>query len=108
MYNENGSRIRPTRPAPSIPNGLSRNSARRSAPPQPPRRQSTLNEGVIAASQNSDLSQPAAAPRRSAPNLERQSSIEDNTQNVRHVKECPVTNELIFLPYNLVCACVFC
>lgn len=85
MY-ENGSRIRPTRPAPAIPMGLSRNShhsTRRSAPPQPPRRQSTLNEN-ISATQTSDLSQPA--PRRSAPNLERQNSIEDNTQNVREKK----------------------
>jgi hypothetical protein len=58
---ENG-RIRPTRPAPSIPTGLSRNGTRRSAPP-PPKRTTELR----------------AAPRRSAPPLQRQGSQEDNT-----------------------------
>lgn len=59
-------RIRPTRPAPSIPSGLSRNTIRRSAP-QPPAR--SLNNST------SD-----AQPRRSGPALQRQPSVEDNTQ----------------------------
>lgn len=100
MY-ENGSRIRPTRPAPAIPMGLSRNSARRSAP-VPPRRQSTLNENV-SATNHSDLSQ--QPPRRSAPNLERQNSIEDNTQNVREKKNncqnVPNENRVKFCLFRL-------
>ena len=64
------SRIRPTRPAPAIPTSLNRNTIRRSAP-QPPAR-----------SQNSTEVQqqpPQAQPRRSAPTLQRQPSLEDNT-----------------------------
>lgn len=63
---ENG-RIRPTRPAPAIPTGLSRSATRRSAP-APPARSATSTD-----------SQPQAAPRKSAPSLRRQGSVEDNT-----------------------------
>lgn len=69
-------RIRPTRPAPAIPQGLSRTNNNRRSAPQPPRRQS-------AAEGEQQQTQPQAAPRRSAPNLERQNSVEDNT-NVRN------------------------
>ncbi|KAG5677964.1 hypothetical protein PVAND_007676 [Polypedilum vanderplanki] len=58
------SRIRPTRPAPSIPNSLTRNNTRRSAP-NPPER--TLSSAIT-----------SAQPRRSTPNLQRQNSLEDN------------------------------
>lgn len=71
-------RIRPTRPAPAIPQGLSRTNNNRRSAPQPPRRQSAV-EGE----QQQQQIQPQAAPRRSAPNLERQDSVEDNT-NVRN------------------------
>lgn len=72
---ENGQRIRPTRPAPAIPQGLSRNTIRRSAP-QPPRRQSAID------SNDEPPATPQAAPRRSAPSLEQSNSVHDNT-NVR-------------------------
>lgn len=63
-------RIRPTRPAPAIPTGLSRSATRRSAPAPPVRSQ-------ISVDTNGEQSQ--APPRRSVPNLERQTSFEDNT-----------------------------
>lgn len=65
-------RIRPTRPAPAIPQGLTRNNTRRSAP-QPPRIQSAVD---------ANIEPQEIAPRRSVPLLERQASVEDNT-NVR-------------------------
>lgn len=61
---ENG-RIRPSRPAPMIPTGLSRSATRRSAPPPPIRKLTST-----------DLAQPQAAPRRSAPS--RQASTDEN------------------------------
>lgn len=65
----------PTRPAPSIPTGLSRMVSRRSAP-QLPRTESQEQQ-----------EQPTPAPRRSAPSIQRQNSLEDNSaqQNVRNV-----------------------
>lgn len=77
MSLDGSQRIRPTRPAPAIPQGLSRNNNRKSAP-QPPRRQSAVD------GESHAPITPQAAPRRSAPNLERQGSVEDNT-NVRNV-----------------------
>lgn len=73
---ENG-RIRPSRPAPAIPTGLSRSATRRSAPPPPTRTQ---------LSNDTNSEQPQAAPRRSAPAVQRQASIEDNSAaNVRKI-----------------------
>lgn len=74
---ENG-RIRPSRPAPSIPTGLSRSATRRSAPPPPMRSQ---------ASSESTNSLPQVTPRRSAPPLHRQSSVEDNAAYTVRTKD---------------------
>lgn len=68
------SRIRPTRPAPAIPTSLNRNTLRRSAP-QPPARSQNSTE----LQQQLPLTHPQAQPRRSAPTLQRQPSLEDNT-----------------------------
>lgn len=74
---ENG-RIRPTRPAPAIPSGLTRNTIRRSAP-HPPSRQSTVNEPTVAPTAATSQQAPQPQPRRSATALNRQDSVEDNT-----------------------------
>ncbi len=63
----NSERIRPSRPAPAIPQGL----ANRRSAPQASRRQSA---------QENVSQQPQAAPRRSAPTLARQESVEDNVR----------------------------
>ncbi|KAL7050933.1 hypothetical protein ACKWTF_004273 [Chironomus riparius] len=68
-------RIRPSRPAPAIPTSLNRNTLRRSAP-QPPVRSQNSTE-VVTQQQQPPL--PQAQPRRSAPALQRQPSVEDNT-----------------------------
>lgn len=79
-------RARPTRPAPSIPTGLSRGNTRRDAPAPPPRSESTPEQSQ-------------AIPRQNVSNLQRQGSFDDNTAYT--VRTIIVTFKFCSLMFNV-------